>query len=513
MKFGDKLILLRKRKGMNQEELAEKLGVSRQSVSKWESNNSYPETDKIVQICNIFNCSMDDLINDNITNIDEIQRKDKNNLNIAIVSFLEFITKSINMFSNMKFTSGLKCIIEIIILALILALVGNICSGILSTSIARLFIFTKAHVTIEGIFYAIFMIVWAIVEIIILVHTFKIRYLDYYDKITTEENNDENKNEKIKSNKKEKIIIRDKDDKPFAFLSILSNIIIIFIKFILLFIAIYFVAVLFGLSISLVISLFLTPSSILFLGSDIALISAIIINAIILILIICFIFNKKVKFKKLLLCFLVAVVLGGIGIGISIISFKNLTIDDKVQYTKTSEEVIEYKDNLVIVPGGLSDVEYEIDNSINNIKVNIYYNDRVLNYSIKNDTYYGVNTYEVHSTDKALSPKEMYDMFIPDLKKNIIKTNHYAFKIKVIANEDNVNKLIDNASKVYLFDKKQTKNGYNIINISHKINEEDYCSEKNDYNVVTGEITTSGKCKCNIEEEDNYLNFKCNYEE
>ena len=69
MKFGDKLIALRKKKGLSQEELAEKLSVSRQSVSKWESNNTYPETDKIVQICNIFECTMDDLINDNITDI------------------------------------------------------------------------------------------------------------------------------------------------------------------------------------------------------------------------------------------------------------------------------------------------------------------------------------------------------------------------------------------------------------------------------------------------------------
>ena len=52
MKFGDKLIALRKKHGLSQEELAAKLNVSRQSVSKWESNNTYPETDKIIQICN-----------------------------------------------------------------------------------------------------------------------------------------------------------------------------------------------------------------------------------------------------------------------------------------------------------------------------------------------------------------------------------------------------------------------------------------------------------------------------
>ena len=80
MKFGDKLIALRKKKGLSQEELAEKLGVSRQSVSKWESNNTYPETDKIVQICNIFECTMDDLINDNITDVESIERKNKNNI-------------------------------------------------------------------------------------------------------------------------------------------------------------------------------------------------------------------------------------------------------------------------------------------------------------------------------------------------------------------------------------------------------------------------------------------------
>ena len=95
MKFGDKLIKLRKKNGMSQEDLANLLNVSRQSVSKWESNNTYPETDKIIQICNIFNCSMDDLINESVTDITEVERKEKNNLNIALDSLLEFITKTI----------------------------------------------------------------------------------------------------------------------------------------------------------------------------------------------------------------------------------------------------------------------------------------------------------------------------------------------------------------------------------------------------------------------------------
>ena len=114
MKFGDKLIQLRKKNGLSQEELAAKLNVSRQSVSKWESNNTYPETDKIVQICNIFDCTMDDLINDEITDIKQIERKEKNNISTYIDSFLDFITKTVNMFGDMKFSSGLKCVIEMI---------------------------------------------------------------------------------------------------------------------------------------------------------------------------------------------------------------------------------------------------------------------------------------------------------------------------------------------------------------------------------------------------------------
>ena len=52
MKFGDNLRNLRKSKKISQEALAEKVKVSRQSVSKWESNSTYPETDKIIQINN-----------------------------------------------------------------------------------------------------------------------------------------------------------------------------------------------------------------------------------------------------------------------------------------------------------------------------------------------------------------------------------------------------------------------------------------------------------------------------
>lgn len=62
MSFADNLQYLRKKKEMTQEQLAETLMVSRQSVSKWESENSFPEMEKLLQICQIFGCKMDDLL-------------------------------------------------------------------------------------------------------------------------------------------------------------------------------------------------------------------------------------------------------------------------------------------------------------------------------------------------------------------------------------------------------------------------------------------------------------------
>ena len=64
MTFSDKLIALRKKAGWSQEELAERLNVSRQSVSKWESAQSMPDIDKIVQLSSLFGVTTDYLLKD-----------------------------------------------------------------------------------------------------------------------------------------------------------------------------------------------------------------------------------------------------------------------------------------------------------------------------------------------------------------------------------------------------------------------------------------------------------------
>ena len=81
MRFCDNLKALRKADNISQERLAEKVGVSRQSVSKWETGEAYPEMSNIVALCTVFHCEITDLINSQISDaasFKESSKKEKN---------------------------------------------------------------------------------------------------------------------------------------------------------------------------------------------------------------------------------------------------------------------------------------------------------------------------------------------------------------------------------------------------------------------------------------------------
>ena len=65
MTFKEKIVKLRKQKGLTQDEFASAVGVSRQAVYKWESGHSYPEAQKLLEIKKLFDISIDDLLDDN----------------------------------------------------------------------------------------------------------------------------------------------------------------------------------------------------------------------------------------------------------------------------------------------------------------------------------------------------------------------------------------------------------------------------------------------------------------
>lgn len=77
MNFGDNLKIIRKQKKISQEELAEKLGVSRQSVSKWETGENYPSMTNIMCLTDIFHCKINDLVHEDFNDIDSLDQEIK----------------------------------------------------------------------------------------------------------------------------------------------------------------------------------------------------------------------------------------------------------------------------------------------------------------------------------------------------------------------------------------------------------------------------------------------------
>lgn len=77
MKFGENLKNLRKLKKLSQEDLAEKVNVSRQSISKWETGEAYPEMNNLLMLCKIFHCKINDLVNDSIIDVDALDETTK----------------------------------------------------------------------------------------------------------------------------------------------------------------------------------------------------------------------------------------------------------------------------------------------------------------------------------------------------------------------------------------------------------------------------------------------------
>ena len=73
MTLGEKLSKLRKEYNYTQEQLADILGVSRQSISKWELDTAYPETEKLIEMGKLFDCSMDYLLKQEVTEKSSVQ--------------------------------------------------------------------------------------------------------------------------------------------------------------------------------------------------------------------------------------------------------------------------------------------------------------------------------------------------------------------------------------------------------------------------------------------------------
>jgi len=451
MNLSDNLKKIRKENNLSQEELAEKLGVSRQSVSKWESGTSYPEMDKLLQIAKIFNVNIDELLNQDIKEVNQ-EKQSKMLLNKYVEDFLGFITKSIDMFSSMKFKEKYKCFLEQIIIASILTIIFLIIGSITKNIFSNMFSFLpwKVFNVLSSIFESIYMIMALVLSFILIVHIFKIRYLDYYEIVKEQDEEqidvviEEKENKKIYLEKRpEKIIIRDPKHSEYKFISSLLKGLLIFVKFITLIIALVLCVNLMVFVLLFVLSFLIAKSGILFYGILLIYLSIIIVDLIIIIILFNFILNKKSKKLILFITFIISLFICGTGVGLTGVGFTDFNYISDINNNVYLEDnyVIPMEEDLVIDNYNYH-VKYMIENR-NDIRINF-----------KHAKYFELDQYK-HNNYLYLDTKTVNDNFmifvrgiIDDINnKKIIDYGNY--EIVIYTNEENVDKLKQNTADYF----------------------------------------------------------------
>ncbi len=421
MKFCDKLSKLRKANNMSQEQLAERLEMSRQAISKWESGSSYPDMGTIMQLCKILNCSLDELVDDDATGNTDNIKSNKFNINNWLKEILDFITKTYNMFCSMTFKQKIKCIFEVFLIGLVIFIIGSLISVLgreLLNSLFRMLPY-EAYNVIIGICEFIYTLLFIILGFIVGIHLFKIRYLDYFvtveDKNVTEKtiekpidenNNTEKKGNVILEKPKEKIVIRDPQHTTYSFLNGLGKIVLLIVKIFLLFFVMPFVALFVAGVIGIVISIFLLQYGLIFLGVLIAILGGLIITYLFIEASFRILFNLKHSFKRIFILFIIGLVLVGSGIGLSMMEFSKFKIEPATDNIETKTEEIEINENTTIAFLYKRNVELIEDESLKNIKIE-FDNTRYLEYKIHS---YNRKIYSKENDDSKNKVFKVYEL-------------------------------------------------------------------------------------------------------
>lgn len=492
MNLSDNLKKIRKDNNLSQEQLAEKLGVSRQSVSKWESGIAYPEMDKVLQICKMFNLNIDELLNQNIKEVRETKEV-KSNINKYLDDFLNFISKTTDMFSCMKFRTKVKCIIEQIIVLCSLFIVFFILKAVFDGILYRIFRFLyyrRLYDIIFNIFDAFYIVFSITIGIIIFLQIFKVRYLDYYlviknknikSSIELEDSKgdanliknsskEENIDELYRKKESEKIIIRDPNFSGYRFIKGLLNCILIILKAFELFAAFGLIILLVFQVIALVLSFLIVQTGTLFGGCFILIISSIFINLILLYIIYNWVFSKKLNKFRTCLTLILSVISMGIGMGLIPIGFKdfNYIQDVNSDYYLEESKTLQMTDDIVIYD--LYNVEF-VESDSNDINV-ICKHSSFYNFELEyeqNVLYFGI-----------------YDNsnFMEEFRQNISDINNHKIvdyskhAIYIYTSKENILKIKENTKKY--FDDINYKDNYIQDIITQKENLEKEVYDKDD---------------------------------
>lgn len=469
MSFNEKLQYLRKENKLSQEQLADMLDVTRQSVSKWESGTTYPEMDKLIMLCKIFKCSLDDLTNDEVTDMKDVGKKSTSNNIMAglLDNCLEIINKTIQMFKSMSFRQIVGCVVSLLILGLFLALLRLPFEGFERGIYSILQNIGHPAIVgfLSGLFNLIIDIIYFALYILLFVYIYKTAYLDKYEfvddstkyfKTEVTDDKEEVVDEKIKE---EKIVRKERvhENRENTLFKILGGLVVGFVKFLVAFAAIPTVMILMVFCFLLVIDIYLFFEGIVFIGTFCALLFSIVLAIWFLELLSIFIFNRKASFKRLLWTFIVSIIGVSMSGGLFVLELSKIDFIDSVpsgmelvtkeyEYQMKSDFIIGYR------PNYWQGSEYVVDDSMGEkvkIQISSYedfvklgMNESLNTYDVVYLNYYGSNAPEV---------KKMLDMVKDNLKEGVIYNydDLHRVEIKVIASKKNIEAIKANTNKYF----------------------------------------------------------------
>ncbi len=457
MSFRKNLEYLRKGKKLSQEELADKLGVSRQSVSKWESGAAYPETEKMLTMCKIFDCSLDQLMNDDIAEAEKSEAK-KYSFNDLLAEVTDVIKGTIEMLTSMSAKSIVRFLFELAFLFLLIILLRVPFEYINRIGLSFFHSFgLRAGNVLAGFWEFIIEIVYLVVAVVSFVYIYKIRFLDKFremKKTVGETKADIVVKEIVEEERVLKRIEVKKYD--FGVFALIGKIALFFTKCFAFFLSLPLIFLLLCASAGVLVGIVWMFSGVFYIGVVIFLLSFILFAVALLQAIYNFIVNHRTNWQKLFIAFVVSIIGFGIGVGITALDFSKMTIEDVPSrvVVDTKTEVIQMSDNLIpfILGTGFYRDSYVVDNTLtDSVKVEVKYYSAFTNPIISISELDGDREINVYNSARQMRLGSIYKIFLDDLKNKSIA--NYArltgFETKIYSSEDNIEKMKKNLNDSY----------------------------------------------------------------
>lgn len=441
MKFNEKLQKLRKENKMSQEQLADLLDVSRQAVSKWESGTTYPEMDKLLMLCKIFKCTLDELTNDDISDITVEEKEEKSKRNWINV-LLGYLNKTIRMIKDMSFKDIVFMIMRMLIVFLLLTALCIPVYGlyILGSSIFFILGDGIGHV-LSNLWLFLLIISYAILAVTIFFYTFKIQYLDNFEKQSIPnkvENKEEEQIEEEEGSEKQKIQIIYRDNPTSSLFQTFGKLCTYMLKSIIFFVSIpffIFFAILFIVLILFIYGLF---NGIFYIGFLTATVFSILLVYCIIKFLMEMLFSKKTNFNKMFQLVIISIAGIGIAIGISIFEIADSNFENKLPESVSivsTDTIVPYQEGMYIENDDYynrgyyqyNSIQYIEDNTLtNSIRINVAYVDGFVKLGeIYFNPYHGIN----FSTQEEL--QNMKSILLEDLRNKNFHNYDLLYKINI----------------------------------------------------------------------------------